>query len=282
MTKYVKLIGNHLRHSISPVFQQAAFDKYELDVQYGLLEIEAEQIEIVMQRLRQSDYLGANVTVPYKQTVMPFLDEMDDLSTRIGAVNTIVNRQGRLTGYNTDADGFLQALVQESGFDPKNKRVVILGTGGAARAAGFIIIKAEASALTIVGRNPEHIEKLRLSLIASGMNVDTSTFDDKKLASILAQGDLLVNCTSVGMRYSVTEGQSPLAANMLPYGIFVYDVVYNPQMTQLLKDAQQVGAKTLGGLPMLVYQGAAAFELWTQKKAPVDVMLRVARQAMKG
>ena len=282
MTKYVKLIGHHLRHSISPVFQQAAFDKYGLDVQYGLLEIEAEQIETVMQQLRQSDYLGANVTVPYKQTVMPFLDEMDDLSTRIGAVNTIVNRQGRLAGYNTDADGFLQALVQEGGFDPKNKRVVLLGTGGAARAAGFIIIKAEAGALTIVGRNPEHIEKLRSSLTASGMSVDTITFDDKKLASILAQGDLLVNCTSVGMKYSVTEGQSPLAANMLPHGIFVYDVVYNPQMTQLLKDAQQVGAKTLGGLPMLVYQGAAAFELWTRKKAPVDVMLQVARQAMKG
>ena len=282
MTKYVKLVGQHLRHSISPALQQAAFDKYGLDVQYGLLELEPGQVGAALQQLRQPEYLGANVTVPYKQTVMPFLDEMDEQSAKVGAVNTIVNQSGRLIGHNTDADGFLQALIREGGFAPENKRVVLLGAGGVARAAGFILIKAGVSSLTIIGRNREHAEELRSLLGISGMRVTAVTFDDRKLQNILASCDLLVNCTSVGMKYSITEGQSPLNANLISNKIFVYDVVYNPQETCLLQDARKVGAKTLGGLPMLVYQGAAAFELWTGEKAPIDVMLQVARQALEG
>lgn len=282
MTRQVKLIGHHLGHSISPVFQQAAIDKYGLDVKYGLLELEPHQVEAAMQQLRQEEYLGANVTVPYKQTVMPFLDSIDELATKIGAVNTIVNRSGKLTGHNTDAEGFLQALVQEGAFNPEKKNTIILGTGGVARAAGFILIKEKVSSMTIVGRNPEHIKGLKLSLEAAGMKINTATYDDSNLADVVAKCDLLVNCTSVGMKYSETEGQSPLEARLIPRGIFVYDVVYNPRETCLLKDARQAGAKTLGGLPMLVYQGAASFELWTNMKAPVNLMLQIAGQALEG
>lgn len=281
MTRYVKLLGYPLEHSISPAFQQAAFDKCGLDVRYELCELRHHQLKTTMDELRQPSSLGANVTVPYKEAVLPLLDELDGLSTRIGAVNTIVNRNGKLIGHNTDAEGFLWALRHEGHFEPQGKRVVVLGAGGAARAVGFALIETGVSSLTIVGRNHQRAEALVEALASPGTEIATVFFDDERLSTAVSGCDLLVNCTPVGMKYSSTEGESPLDVRLVPKGALVYDVVYNPAETRLLRDARGLGASTLGGLPMLVYQGGASFKLWTGQGAPIDIMFEAARKALE-
>jgi len=278
MAKRVGLIGYPLGHSISPVFQQAAFDHLKIDAMYELWSTAPEDVKSVVDGLRAADALGCNVTVPYKETVLPMLDEIDELCRQIGACNTIVNRAGKLTGYNTDAQGFIKALRQDGSFDPSDKQVVILGSGGVARAAGFALINAGVSSLTLVYEIEDQANKLASSLRNVGANVLTCKSQD--VATAMIGCDLLVNCTPFGMKGSPLEGKSLVESSDIPAGILVYDVVYNPLKTRLLINAENAGAKTLSGLSMLVYQGAAAFELWTGKDAPLDVMLKAAKGAL--
>jgi len=280
VSNIVALIGYPLKHSISPLFQQAAFDYYQLDVHYEAWEIEPAQLGATTHRLRHPSLLGANVTIPYKEAVLPLLDKVDDFALRIGAVNTIVNRNGELVGYNTDAPAFLQALTEVGGFDPKGKRVVLLGAGGVARAASFALINSGIEALTIVNRTPERAEKLVASLKEEAPHIKLIALRWDGLTEALSHCHLLVNCTSLGMKHSPTESQSPLKAKEIPKGILVYDLVYNPIGTPLLREAKKAGAGTLGGLAMLVYQGAASFKLWVGKEAPLDIMFARAREAL--
>ncbi len=280
MTKHVFLIGYPLGHSISPLFQQAAFDYLGLDVRYEAWEVEADGVQAALEEIRHPSNLGANVTVPYKEAVLPLMDELDGLARQIGAVNTIVNRDGRLIGYNTDAEGFLRTLRQDGGFEPAGKRVVLLGAGGVARAASFVLARAGVRSLDMTDVIPERAEALASDLGRSYSGVSALPLGGERLETALAQCDLLVNCTPVGMKHSPMEGDSPLEAQLIPKQALVYDVVYNPIETPLLKAAKQVGARTLGGLAMLVYQGAASFELLTGKEAPLDIMIKAAREAL--
>lgn len=274
----VGVIGYPLRHSISPAFQQAALDYYGLDIRYELWETEPKDLQSMVEQLRQLQSLGANVTVPYKQAVLPLLDELDDLASRIEAVNTIVRQEDRLTGYNTDAYGFLQALRQHGKFEPEGREAIVIGAGGAARAACYALLEAGVVSLTIVNRTRERAEALAWALEGRvRTRVDTLPWGDARLGEVLSQCHLIVNCTTMGMKCSSEEGESPLEARLIPRGILVYDLVYNPLETPLLRVAKVAGAHTLGGLAMLVYQGAAAFELWTNRKAPLDVMFEAAR-----
>ena len=288
MTSFVGLIGHGLKHSISPLFQQAAFDHLGLDIRYEAWETEPLELENVLQRVRGPSILGANVTVPHKEAVVPLMDGFDDLAREIGAVNTIVNRGGRLEGYNTDAGGFLRALGREGGFDPVGKGVVLLGAGGVARAASFALARAGVKSLVITDiikeKAHELVSDLERSLAGTqgpAPEIRALLPDDPQFGEGLSGCDLLVNCTPVGMKHSASEGESPLEARLIPKRALVYDVVYNPIETPLLADAKRAGARTLGGLAMLVYQGAAAFELWTGKKAPVDIMMEVATKALE-
>ena len=278
MTKRVGLIGHPLGHSISPVFQQAAFDYLYIDACYELWSTEPSGVKKVLDGLRAADALGCNVTVPYKETVMPMLDECDMLCRRIGACNTAVNNGGKLMGYNTDADGFIKALRKYGDYPLFGKKVVILGSGGVARAAGFALINAGVSLLTIAYDIKDQAEKLAQSLRNVGGQIETVGSQD--VAGAVAACDLLVNCTPFGMKGTSLEGKSLVEAKDIPSGILVYDVVYNPLKTQLLLNAEKAGADTLEGPAMLVYQGAAAFELWTGKDAPVDVMFEAALAAL--
>lgn len=287
MSQRVALVGYPLRHSISPLFQQAAFDYCQLDVRYEAWEIEPKHLESLRSRLRHFSVLGANVTIPYKESILPLLDRLDDLAGQIGAVNTVVRRDGELLGYNTDAEGFLRSLRQDSGFEPEGKQVVLLGAGGAARAVAFALAKSRVKSLTIVNRTLERVQILVESLkskVRSGQDVRIIAlpWEENELGKALFHCDLLVNCTSIGMKHSPAEKQSPLEAEFIPQDALVYDLVYNPVETLLLKEARKAGAKTLGGLVMLVYQGAISFELWTGRKAPLDIMFRVAREALEG
>lgn len=283
MTKLVALIGYPLEHSVSPSFQQASFDYYQLDIRYESWEVEPSQLETVIGRLRQSSFLGANITIPYKEMVMPLLDELDELAVQIGALNTIVNRDGRLFGYNTDAPAFIRALRQDGEFEPRDKRVVLLGAGGVARAASFALIKEGVRWLTVANRTLGRAERLANSLRREA-SLDTGVavlpWEELRSSKALSYGDLLINCTSLGMKHSRMEDKTPLRARSIPKDALVYDLVYNPLETPLLREAKKAGAKVLGGLAMLVYQGAGSFELWVGKEAPVDIMLKRAREAL--
>ena len=288
MTSFVGLIGHGLKHSISPLFQQAAFDHLGLDIRYEVWETEPSDLESVLEKVRGPSILGANVTVPHKEAVVSLMDGFDDLAREIGAVNTIVNRRGRLEGYNTDAGGFLRALVQEGGFDPAGKGAVLLGAGGVARAASFALARAGVKSLVITDIIKEKAHELVSDLersLARGREpapkIRVLSPDDPQFEEGLSGCDLLVNCTPVGMKHSAGEGKSPLEARLIPKRALVYDVVYNPIETPLLADARRAGARTLGGLAMLVYQGAAAFELWIGRDAPLDIMMKVATKELE-
>jgi shikimate dehydrogenase len=293
MSRYIGLIGYPLKHSISPYFQQAALDYYRLDIRYEAWETSSAQLQDIVNDLRKPQNVGANVTVPYKEAVLPLLDEVDDLASSIGAVNTIVKKDNRLLGFNTDAYGFIEALAKEGHLDPEGKRVVMLGAGGVGRAVGFVLVQRKVVSLAITdgifGRASALAENLmkyikKASQGSKDLESDVTAFQWQSLSSAntLDNCDLIVHCTTIGMKDSPQEGKSPLSLEVIPKGVLVYDVVYNPWLTPLLKLAQKAGANILGGLPMLVYQGAASFKLWTGKKAPIDIMFTKAKEILTG
>jgi shikimate dehydrogenase len=279
--KVIGLIGYPLAHSISPVFQQAALDHLRLDARYELWETEQHALAERVARMRRPDCLGANVTVPYKELVIPLLDEVDPLASRIGAVNTIANRDGRLCGYNTDMTGFARALREEGGFDPSGAHVLLLGAGGAGRAATVALVEGRAASITIADVMPERAQRLVEDLgRQSGTILRAAAPGEESLAAVMKECRLLVNCTPRGMRHSKEEHDLPIPSDLIPAGILVFDIVYNPLETRLLAEAKRRGARTLGGLSMLVYQGADSFELWTASQAPLGVMFEAARRAL--
>ncbi len=293
MPKYLGLIGYPLKHSISRYFQQAALDYCRLDVQYENWETPPAELPDMVSNLRKLQNLGANVTVPYKEKVLPLLDAVDDMAGSIGAVNTIIRKENKLMGANTDAYGFLEALDKEGHFDSRGKQVVMLGAGGVARAVGFALLQRKIASLAITDGISERASGLAKDLIgrtaegSSGSKdsePSVSAFEWQKLDSgeTLAACDLIVHCTTIGMKDSPQEGQSPLRLEVIPKDVLVYDVVYNPGLTPLLRLAREAGADTLGGLPMLVYQGAASFKLWLGRDAPVDIMLKRAEEMLAG
>ena len=282
--KRVGLIGQGLKHSLSAVMQQAALDHCALAARYELWDTQPEEIEQRVTSLRDEGYLGANVTVPHKQAVMPFLDELDPVATGAGAVNTIVRRERRLTGHNTDVAGFARAL-SEAGLDVRGIRAAVLGAGGAARAVTLALIEGRASVISLSDAITERAEALRRDLrglTSPGTTVVWTYWGDGVFERSLRKCALLVNCTPVGMRFGPAEGQSPVAAELIPPGCLAFDLVYNPEETPFLQAAWSRGARTAGGLAMLVYQGAASFCLWTGREAPVEVMFQAARKALAG
>jgi shikimate dehydrogenase len=278
----IGLSGKPLAHSISPAFQQAALDHLRISARYELWETEPEALAERVAEMRSADCLGANVTVPYKEAVTPLLDEVDPLASRIGAVNTVVNRDGRLCGYNTDMTGFARALREEGGFDPSGAHVVLLGAGGAGRAATMALVQGKAASVTITDILPERAERLVEDLSGQGETALRSVpaTEDELAVAVMKKCQLLVNCTPIGMRHSKEEHDLPISSELIPAGALVFDIIYNPLQTRLLAEARRRGARTLGGLSMLVYQGAASFELWTAVQAPVDVMFKAARRAL--
>ena len=286
MKKFIGLIGYPLEHSISPCFQQAALDYYGLDIRYEVRETRTEGLELAINQLRSPQNLGANITVPYKEMVLPLIDEVDGLAGSIGAVNTIVNRDSKLTGFNTDAYGFLQALGEHAKFEPRNKKAVVLGAGGAARAASFVLVREGVDFLAIINRTKSRGRTLVDSLKKYDEDrehraeIIALSYQDTNFRETVEHAQLIVNCTTVGMKYGLQERDSPLSQDLIPKSALVYDMVYNPSQTCLLSMAGEAGANTLGGLDMLVYQGAASFKMWTGREAPLDIMFSAARQAL--
>ena len=280
MTNRLGIIGFPIGHSISPLFQQAALDHYGLDATYLAWEVEPSGIEHFVQGLRNPDILGVNVTVPHKEAVIPHLDEVDDWATSAGAVNTIVNRSGLLTGHNTDGTGFLRALRDVSNFDPSGRRVLVLGAGGAARGVVLALIRHGVGQLTVANRTVAKAERLSQMAMDNGLDAHAISLGGDALTAAAASADLIVNSTTIGMVHGPDENGVFLTWEQIPSTSLVNDLVYNPLETPLLREAAKAGASTLGGIHMLVYQGAASFEMWTGREAPIGVMLEAAIQAM--
>lgn len=280
MTRLAGIFGYPLAHSLSPAFQQAAFNHYGMDARYIAWETPPDALEAEVAKLRGGDFIGANVTIPHKRRVMDFLDEIDPLAQAIGAVNTIVKTEGKLIGRNTDAQGFLRPLREDAGFDPEGKRALLLGAGGAARAAAFALCQERVATLAIANRTPQRAEALAAELRGNAATLSALALTDPALEDIALQSDLIVNSTSVGMRHGDAEDQSPIPGGIIPHDAVVMDMVYNPQHTPLLAAARSAGAQAIGGMPMLIYQGAAAFEMWTAKPAPIDAMFAAGNVAL--
>jgi len=287
----VGLIGNPVAHSYSPRFQQAAFDALGIPARYELWQTPASELPARVASLRASGCLGANISIPYKEVVLPLLDVVDSLAARIGAVNTIVHRNGYLYGYNTDAPGLLRALVEQgvgrqlenAGVSLKGYTAVLLGAGGAARGAAFALASASIDGLIIVNRNLERAQRLAAE-VQQGSACQVFSLSNPDFL-IPRSTSLIINATPVGMHVSdrqageggrwETEDVSPLPAEVLARfdaGTFVLDMIYNPVQTQLLRQARNLGLRAANGLSMLLHQGALAFTLWTGQPAPLEIM----------
>ncbi len=280
MTLLAGIFGYPIQHSISPAIHNAAFEYAGIDAVYEAWETAPDALAAGVAALRRENCLGANVTVPHKQAVMEYLDEVDDLAARIGAVNTIVNRSGRLTGSNTDALGFINSLRGEAGVSAAGLDVVLIGAGGAARAAAYALADNRAGALIIANRTVERAVSLADEIRRTGVEASAFGIADPEFLSACERADLIVNSTSVGMLHGPAEDRSPIPADAISPECVVYDMVYNPPNTPLLMDAAKKGANGVGGLPMLVYQGAAAWTRWTEREAPVEVMFGAAKRAL--
>jgi len=272
--KRVGLIGYPVAHSLSPRMQNAGFERLGIEASYELWETPASALEARVQTLRASDMFGANVTIPHKEAVLPWLDECDPQAARIGAVNTIVNRQGRLVGYNTDAPGFLQALRESAGpsFDLRGMQVALLGNGGAARGAAVALLDSQVAVLTVLGRTEEHVEAFlaHLRQQTGARNLQGAALQSIAARRLLAEAQILVNTTSVGLK--LDDETLLIEIEALAPSTLVMDMIFNPPLTPLLRAAEARGCSALNGLSMLLYQGTLAFELWTGQSAPVAVM----------
>ncbi len=272
-TQFCGIIGNPVEHSLSPAIHNAAFQKLGLNCVY--LAWKVESIGDAIKGLRAlGNFRGASVTIPHKVSAIPFLDELEPTARHIGAINTIVAEEGRLTGYNTDATGALRAL-REGGVTLAGRHIILLGSGGAARAIAFALAaESGASRLTILGVD----DKERSALTRDLRNKTTLAVDDDGLAEhtldrTVPGAHVLIHCTPIGM--SPQTDATCVPASLLHPGLAVMDIVYNPRETRLLKEAKCAGCKTIPGLDMFLNQAVTQFELWTKRPAPVDVMRAV-------
>ncbi len=269
-TQFCGVIGNPVEHSLSPAIHNAAFRKLGLNFVYLAWRVDA--IGAALSGLRAlGNFRGASITIPHKVAAMPFLDDIEPTARHIGAINTVVAENGRLVGSNTDATGAYRALL-EGGAPLKGERVVMLGSGGAARAIAFALAQESGiSGLDLLGIEEQERRSLAEDLRAkTGLTVDDAMLEEAALRRALPRAKVLIHCTPIGMAPKV--GKSCVPSSLLHTGLVVMDIVYNPRETQLLLDAKAAGCKTIAGLEMFLHQAAAQFELWTGKPAPTDVM----------
>jgi len=268
----VGVFGYPVAENPTCVMQQAAFEACGLQWRYLTIEVRPEQLADAMRGLRAFNMRGINLTIPHKVAVIPYLDRLSTEAQLIGAVNTVVVQGDELIGYNTDGKGFLRSVREDAGVDPRGKRVVFLGAGGAARAMAVEMALAGASHITIVNRTPTRGEELARHL-REQTNVAAEYVPWQGEYVVPPNVDILINATSIGLFPNVTE-MPRVAMSSIRKDLLVCDVIPNPPRTAFLAAAEQRGARTLDGLGMLVYQGAIAFQMWTGVEPPIDVMRR--------
>ncbi len=263
----IGLLGTPVKHSKSPIMHNSLFEKYGLKYEYIAFNVAEGDLASAVEGLRALNFAGANVTVPHKVAIIPYLDAISPKAAKIGAVNTIVNKDGRLIGYNTDGDGYLTSLLEETNYKLADKRVLLLGAGGAARAIACAISEQKIASLTILNRDIKKAERLQ-SKIACNISAEIAIID--KIQEYIGAVDLIINTTTVGMSPGIDKSLVP--QQLIRSDQMVSDIIYNPLVTRLLQDANEQGATTHSGLGMFVYQAALAFQKWTGIYPDTDFM----------
>lgn len=274
-TNIVGLIGHPVEHSFSPPMHNAAFEKLGMDYAYVAFDVDPNNLGSAIEGAKSLNIKGFNVTIPHKIEVMQFLDEIDEVAGLIGAVNTIDFKN--MKGYNTDGIGAVRAI--EEVISIKDKNVVIAGAGGASRAISFYLAKYGADSITILNRNVDRAISLAGDVLDSGLIADVQADSISEINNYLSNADILVDTTPMGMHPHVDD--EPIArAEDMHEDLVVFDAVYNPNETVLIKEAIKAGAKPVYGIKMLLYQGAESFKIWTGVDAPVDEMEKALRQTL--
>ena len=271
-TRIYGIFGHPVSQSLSPAMHNAAFRHLGLDCVYLAFDVAPRNVARAVSSLRALGIRGINVTIPHKQSVMKGLDEVAPEVSMVGAVNTIVNEDGRLKGYNTDVSGVLRALRAELEFVPRDKNVFIVGAGGASRAVIAAVCTGGARSVAIVNRTCLKAQKLseEFSPRFDGVGFTAVPLDDAdRVSELMERADIVINCSSAGMG-DIEPLRLPL--DLPGESCVVYDLVYKPLVTPLVRDSRALGLKAESGLGMLLYQGADAFEIWTGENAPVEVM----------
>lgn len=268
MTRVTGIIGHPLSHSLSPQMHNAAFRSLDMDWVYVPFPVRPEKLGRAVRGLEALNVRGVNVTIPHKEAVIEYVDELHETASLIGAVNTLEFDDGTVRGYNTDADGCLRALEEVTSV--RNSSVLILGAGGAARACAFRLALAGASGILILNRTPERAHSLAGD-IGEKLGFDVSSGGYDLIPEAAVDADIIIDTTPVGM-HPHTDDEALVTAELMHEGMVVYDLVYNPVRTVLLREAEKASAVPVSGLKMLVYQGAESFRIWTGRKAPVNVM----------
>jgi shikimate dehydrogenase len=269
-TELYGVIGNPVRHSLSPMIHNGAFRRLGWNAVY--LAFEVKNVEEALRGIRGLGVRGASVTLPFKTEVLPFLNKIEGLAKKVGAVNTIVNQRGRLIGYNTDCQGALEAL--EGRIDLRGKRVVLLGAGGAARAIGFGL-KERGVRLIVINRSKERGQALSKELRCKYLPISFLA----KMKEGELEADIIINATSVGMY--PRDGETPVPKEFLKKGMVVMDIVYEPLQTRLLREAKEKRCVTVDGLEMLIRQGMAQFEIWTGRRLKIGEIRKDLRRALE-
>ena len=275
------LVGYPVEHSMSALMHNAAFEELGLGYHYEVKSVRPKALGMfTADEMRREAVRGANVTIPHKVSIMRHLDKVDPEAAAIGAVNTIVNEGGWLKGYNTDGRGAMRALEEAFG-DLRGAKVVVIGAGGAARAIGrhLSMVVDELSILNRMASRAESLASGLRSLPGCNASVTAAALTRENLRSELVEADVLINATPLGM--TPDTNKSPVDSDLLHPGLLVFDTVYNPLKTRLLREAEEAGARTLTGAKMLIYQGVASFELWTGVRAPEELMLEVVADALR-
>ncbi|MFB0543245.1 MAG: shikimate dehydrogenase [Candidatus Bathyarchaeia archaeon] len=278
-TRLCCLIGRPVKHSLSPLMHNTAFEELGLNYTYLAFEVEESSLEEAVKGLKSLGVCGFNVTIPHKIGIVEYLDEMDKSAADVGAVNTVVNRNGRLIGYNTDVQGVVFALERAGLTSPRGLSVII-GAGGAARAVVAALAAMGCREIVILNRTEErgvalaHETEKRYGIRCRVLRLTRRNLE------VNLGGNLIVNATSLGMHPDID--QSPIPKELIPEGTAVFDVVYTPLKTKLLREAEERGAKTIPGIEMLIGQGASSFRLWTGKEFPVEKVRKLLIASLGG
>ena len=270
-TVLVGVIGNPVKHSLSPVILNAAFREAKINWVYTAFETPEEKLADAIGGIRALGIAGLSVTMPHKAKVCSLLDEISDSAQSLGAVNCIVNDAGNLKGHNTDGDGFLDAVKHDAGLDVAGKKILVIGSGGSARSIIYSLGKAEAREIAVINRT----KNKALGALELAGSVGRYV-EENEISKVVSEADLVINATPVGM--SDTEGTSsfPLEPNLLTKGQLAVDLIYHPISTPWMEALRDREVEVHGGLSMLIFQAAKAFKLWTGKDAPVEAMRKAA------
>lgn len=277
MGKLYGLLGHPVGHSMSPIMHNDQFAFLGLDCYYHAFDVHPEELENAVKGIRSLGLSGFNVTIPHKVEIMKYLDEIDEEALQIGAVNTVVNRDDKLYGYNTDGKGFVVSLQNIAGLDLLNKKMLIIGAGGAARGIFVTLARMGAKKIDIANRTLEKAEQL---ISDNPYPIQSNARSIKEAEENLQDYQIIINTTSVGMSPKIEE--LPLQLTNMKPGTILSDIIYNPLETKWLKEGKTLGALTQNGVGMFVGQGALAFEMWTKKKPDFSRMEQIVMKQLGG